>query len=515
MRFVAAAAVVLALVGAGIAVAKLRSAPEKPPIVFVVFDALPESMLMQPGGELDAERFPGFAELASNSTWYRNATTVHDSTIKSIPAMLDGRWPSNLRRPLVGDHPVNLFTLLRRDYRIWADEEGTQLCPRTVCRQKRARLLYLLHGQREQRFAAALSQLGAPSKDKRPQLWFVHALLPHEPLRFLPSGKVYEGGSDPEAGLDGNESFDNAFLTHQAEQRHLLQLRYTDALIHRLIQRLRATGLYDKALIVVTADHGMSFQVKGSPAEPYRVGEIGWRRDMTRRNAQDVAFVPLFVKKPGQDDAKIDDSWVRTLDILPTILRHAQVKKVPRAAAGRVLGERASTPAELEVLTNRTGLLELQPSALVRGRDATIAERSQRFGTGADVDRMFRIGPNSDLIGRAVTSFRAGDEAVAGPPRARFWGARRFIDVDLRGRRVPANVIGWLDGTKAGGRALAVAVNGRIAAVGQSFKPLGSTGMEFSLMVPQSAFRQGFNDVELYEVKGASLTELGRTPRKQ
>jgi hypothetical protein len=514
MRFVAAFAVVLALVGAGIAVAKLHSTPAKPPIVFVVFDALPGPMLMKPGGALDAERFPGFAELAADSTWYRNATTVHDSTIKSIPAMLDGRWPSNLRRPLVGDHPVNLFTLLRRNYRIWADEEGTQLCPRTVCKQKRARLLYLLHGQREQRFAAALSQIGAPSKDKRPPLWFLHVLLPHEPLRFLPSGKVYEGGADPEAGLDGNESFDNAFLAQQAEQRHLLQLEYTDTLVRALLQRLRATGLYDKALIVITADHGISFRVKKSPAEPYRVGQIGWRRDMTKRNAHDVAFVPLFVKKPGQHDAKIDDGWVRTLDILPTILRQAQAKKVPRAVAGRVLGERDKSPQELELLTNRAGLLELARATLVRKRDATVAERARRFGTGADVDRLFAIGPNAGLIGRTITSFPADGDAED-PPRARFWGARRFIDVDLQGRRVPANVLGWLDGTDSGGRDLAVAVNGRIAAAGRSFKPIGSTGMEFSLMVPQSAFRQGFNDVRLYQVLGGrSLVELGRTPRR-
>src|SRR3954466_15522218 len=233
MRVGLAIAIAAAAIGGGIAVAAHDGPPPKPPIVFVVFDAFPESMLMQPGGGLDAARFPGFAELASDSTWYRNATTVHDSTVKSIPAMLDGRWPSNLRRPLVGDHPVNLFTLLRRDYRIWADEEGTQLCPRTVCKQKRARLLYLLHGRREQRFAAALSQIGAPAKDDRPPLLFLHVLLPHEPLRFLPSGKVYESGSDPEPGLDGNESFDNAFLTHQAEQRHLLQLAYTDTLVER------------------------------------------------------------------------------------------------------------------------------------------------------------------------------------------------------------------------------------------------------------------------------------------
>ncbi len=122
MRVPAAILAVAALAGAGLAVAAhKRDKPERPPIVFVVFDALPSPMLMKPGGGLDAERYPGFAELARDATWYRNATTVHDSTVKSIPAMLDGRWPSNLRRPLVGDHPVNLFTLLRDRYRIWAD----------------------------------------------------------------------------------------------------------------------------------------------------------------------------------------------------------------------------------------------------------------------------------------------------------------------------------------------------------------------------------------------------------
>src|SRR4051794_29307338 len=286
------------------AVASRDSKPARPPVVFVVFDAFPESMIMQPGGGIDSSRFPGFAGLAGDSTWYRNATTVHDSTIKSIPAMLDGQWPSNSRQPVIGDHPANLFTLMRRTYRVWADEEGTQLCPVALCNEKRARLLYLLHGRREQRFAAALSVIGSPSKSKKPPFYFLHVLLPHEPLRFLPSGKVYEGGADPEPGLDGNESFNNSFLTHQAEQRHLLQARYTDTLVHQLVARLKATGMYDKALVIVTADHGMSFKVKGSRAPAYRPGEIGWRRDLTKYNAGDVAFVPMFVKAPHQTDAR-------------------------------------------------------------------------------------------------------------------------------------------------------------------------------------------------------------------
>ena len=469
---------------------------------------------MVPGGQIDRARFPGFAELASRSTWYRNATTVHDSTIKSIPAMLDGRWPSNVRRPVVADHPVNLFTLLRDDYRVWADEQGTQLCPRDLCREKRSRLLYLLHGRREQRYGAALRQIGSSSSDDRPPLWFLHVLLPHEPLRFLPSGKVYEGGSDPEPSLDGNESFDNEFLTHQAEQRHLLQLRYTDTLVQKLIARLRATGVWDKAVVVVTADHGMSFRVKSKPAEPYRLGQIGWRRDLTTHNAHDVAFVPLFVNTPGQRDGRIDDSWVRTLDILPTLLREARVKDMPRAIAGRALGDTRAQPEELQALTNRSGLVELDPATLARRRAARIDERARRFGTGADLDRLFAIGPNASLIGRAAASIPTAP-ARGGLPLPSFWGGRRFLDVDLRGRRLPANVIGRFYGRGAAvERDLALAVNGRIAAVGRSFKPLGRLKLGFSLLVPESAFRQGYNDLRLYEVtNGARLTELGRSPR--
>ena len=47
---------------------------------------------------------------------------------------------------------------------------------------------------------------------------------------------------------------------------------------------------------------------------------------------------------------------------------------------------------------------------------------------------------------------------------------------------------------------IAIGLRIGIAAVGQSFRPIGSTGMEFSLLVPESTFRQGRNDVRLYEV---------------
>jgi hypothetical protein len=254
--------------------------------------------------------------------------------------------------------------------------------------------------------------------------------------------------------------------------------------------------------------------VKRFPAAPFRSGQIGWRRDLTRHNAQDVAFVPLFVKSPGQRKGRVDDSWVRTVDILPTLLAAAHAKTAPRALAGRALGasgSRGVRPASLRVLTNRSGTHVLDPATLEHERAATIAARARRFGVGADVDRLFRIGPNAGLIGRSVRSFPALERSNV---HARFWGARRFISVDRSGRHMPANVIGWLDGHLPAGRDLAVSVNGRIAAVGRSFKPIGALAMNFSLMVPESAFRNGFNDVRLYEVKRvrSALPGLRRLP---
>src|SRR5689334_2343186 len=48
------------------------------PIVVVLLDELPSNTLVDQNDKLDTKRYPGFAELASNATWFRNAYTVYD-----------------------------------------------------------------------------------------------------------------------------------------------------------------------------------------------------------------------------------------------------------------------------------------------------------------------------------------------------------------------------------------------------------------------------------------------------
>ena len=67
--------------------------PGNAPVVMIVFDELSGLALMGPDGGIDAARFPNFARLAGDSTWYRNATTVADFTDHALPALLTGERP--------------------------------------------------------------------------------------------------------------------------------------------------------------------------------------------------------------------------------------------------------------------------------------------------------------------------------------------------------------------------------------------------------------------------------------
>ena len=70
-----------------------EQALKRPPVVVVILDEFPTDDLLLPNGQIDAERFPNFARLASMSTWFPNGYTAYDSTFKAVPAILDAKRP--------------------------------------------------------------------------------------------------------------------------------------------------------------------------------------------------------------------------------------------------------------------------------------------------------------------------------------------------------------------------------------------------------------------------------------
>ena len=81
-------------------------------MVLIVFDEFGGDILLGPNGTIDAGRFPNFAALARDGTWFRNAQTRYDSTTKAVPLILDGMAPRRGASPIVRDHPHSIFTAL-------------------------------------------------------------------------------------------------------------------------------------------------------------------------------------------------------------------------------------------------------------------------------------------------------------------------------------------------------------------------------------------------------------------
>jgi membrane-anchored protein YejM (alkaline phosphatase superfamily) len=117
---------------------------------------------------------------------------------------------------------------------------------------------------------------------------------------------LLDGGGMPALMHSGDWANDE-WAVAQIYQRHLLQVRYVDRLVGDLVQRLKQEGLWDRALIVVTADHGVSFRA-GSPF-----------KEPDDKNVADIMSVPLFIKLPGQHGGSISDLNVQSIDVLPTI----------------------------------------------------------------------------------------------------------------------------------------------------------------------------------------------------
>ena len=107
-----------------------------------------------------------------------------------------------------------------------------------------------------------------------------------------------------------------------------------------------------------------------------------------------------------------------------------------------------------------------------QARRRAVIRRRRRTRLGRLGDLYTGIGPHRELVGRRVAGLA---RAAAREPRASI--QHRFDDVRRPGGIVPAQgVAGTLEGDDAPrpGRAIAIAVNGRIEGVGQTFELPGS-----------------------------------------
>jgi hypothetical protein len=512
------------------------------PIVMVMLDELPVNTLVDDRGQIDADRFPGFAELARDATWFKNAYTIYDSTERAQPAIMDGNLPTREKQPISSDHPNSIFSLFAKTHRMNVSEEATTVCSRDLCEDERldesygSRMssmaedlgLVWLHVVAPPDIEADLTTVsenwgnfggdqdtaerrpltdrgeflntranlnsGRPARfqdwidkiepGRRPSLNLKHTLLPHVPWQYLPSGRLYRRmPNDAIPGLS-NQAYEDQGQLDVLIQRHYLQTGFTDLLLRRLWDKLKREGMWDESLIVVLADHGVAF--------PHRRE----RRRLGRETAAEIAPIPLLIKAPGQKQGKVDDAWVETIDILPTIFDLLNLDPKVKMDGKSAFSDEVQQRDELRFLIRNTfEVLRIPADQFERERQRVVDRNLRLFGTGRDgPDRIYRIGPHQELIGRPASA--AGRKL---PVELSYAG--EYGRVDPESGYVPTHVVGRVEGDENPGRDIAVAVNGTIAAVGNTFTlAVGDEGELVSVMVPESAFREGRNRVEVFEV---------------
>jgi Sulfatase len=499
IRAAVAATLVLAMViGASCTSSNVHASAKHPYVVLLVMDEFPSDSLLGKGGRIDPIRYPNFAKLAADGTWFRNAFSIYDSTTKAVPLILDGIKPRKGTAADRSDHPRTVFDMFaRHGYRVVDSEEATALCRPSVCRGARTTrpaIIPNLLGGRPQRFNRWVRTI----KPGKPTFWFKHVLLPHGPYIYLPDGKrTRPKPGDLLPGMNSVPGFHDEFLTRHDEQRYLLQLGYTDRLLGHLIRRLKSQGMYDNTLIVATADHGIAFQ-----------SGVETRRSVSMSNVEELTPVPFFVKKPGQRRGRISDALARTVDVTPTIADVLGWKVGYRTDGHSAFG--AITRHRKRVILNTrdfSSVVNISAKRWEARRRAVVRRRLRQFGSGNIASLYTGIGPHRDLIGKQV-----GGVARAASLRASVVQDSMFADVEPGSGVMPTQIAGDLSGGRAGStRALAVAVNGRIEAVGRSFYLTGDRTEHFAFMVPETALHRGRNAIAVLEVSGSgALRLLGR-----
>ena len=536
-----------------------RSAPvpvERPvPVVMVVFDELSGTTLMNVDLQVDAKNFPQFGRLAGMSTWYRQASTVHNRTDVAVPALLSGQFPTVKRPALESEYPGNLFRVIHDTgaFEMTVFEPVTRLCPGELkhhhhVHRSSVQKLWLL----TQTLAAVYPRLIFPNdmpiafppisrlwfglsedpehhEDKitglyrpgpfadrarqlqefvesqhtaeKPPFSFMHVELPHLPWRFLPSGRTYNFDQEKSfqpAGALGELAEDwgtETAIVARNEHRYLQQVRFIDRFMGDLLDRLQQTGLLDQCLLIVTADHGVSFRPGHSRRVPDEV------------NLPEILSVPLFVKLPGQTAGRVSDSNIQSVDILPTIadlLGITLTEPVDGVPISR------DTVRPRKTLYFDDGMTVLEPA--IPRLKAAVERRTAIFG-----DDLTDVPPRSacthfDWHGRPSNGFTIDDQPLAS---LRIEPAVR--DVSETGSEfLPCLVAGTLDPREIAESPvdLVVAVNGVIRDSGPTFrKGRGRGGFEF--LLPESTVQQRPCQLELFHVVNAAadrprLRRLGK-----
>ncbi len=331
-------------------------------------------------------------------------------------------------------------------------------------------------------FAAGISP-----DDHQPTLYFIHSLATHQPSRWLPSGQLIAN----RVGIPGqaNGRWTNVeWLVAQHHHSDIVQAMLADTLVGKVRGRLADAGIYDSALVIVTADHGISFIAGHRP------------RTFSGNTATEILSVPLIVKAPattpGVTRGAIDDTNAETIDVLPTVAHVLGIEPTWRVDGRSLIGG-APPRAQKQFFLNAATIHETyRPDELRPIRDQLAKRQAEMFGLGKWP--VFGVPGRLALAGRSVDSF--GNIQGIDTVRVVVEGRDALVNLNPNSRSLPAQLMGRFDATDPADVArhvLAVALNGTIVATTRAWP----RSQRWVVMLPPDRLRAGKNEVEVFVVE--------------
>ena len=201
------------------------------------------------------------------------------------------------------------------------------------------------------------------------------------------------------------------------------EIAYADAVIERLLDDLQVRGLFERALIVYSADHGEQFRDHG-----------GWLHGGTLY--EEEIHVPLAIRVPGTRPGRVKTP-VSLVDLAPTVLESLKVDIPPTfqgrsllpllTARGEVRGRSAISETILTgdrrpLLSHRDGSLKVILRLSPRHSDGIEIESGEFFDLDSDPSESNNLwgDPRGDVLASVATGYLTRARSTAGVSRFLF-----------------------------------------------------------------------------------------------
>ncbi len=315
--------------------------PTRPNIILVTVDTLRADHLSSYGYHLVTS--PNLDHFAEEATRFTHCISCAPITNPSVASIMTSQYPSfhslgaagGNRQPMLLSEVTLAKVLSKNGYRTAAfvsnfvlrrkmrfyvgfdlyDDTFTSYEPtrglleRTADKTTEYALNWLKNGAKESFF------LWVHYQDPHGPYTPPERYLEHFPERTYSSGPKTLPVTDNtgKGGIPEYQYFSGQTSPAYYRSRYDGEIAYADECIGRLFAGIKTLGLWERSIVVFTADHGES------------MGEHGYYFCHQQDVTDELLHVPLIIRIPGAEQARKVDELVSTIDIGPTLLESAGV----------------------------------------------------------------------------------------------------------------------------------------------------------------------------------------------